>query len=117
MGDRLAKLVTMSVESGRVEAFPAPAPGHSPSWSAATNRVVYLELSEATATQPSQTTLAITDGGTRRLYPNASLLQGFANGQTAWAPDGRRVALVAYQANSHATIWIFDPDAREGFTK
>ena len=114
-GDRLAKLVTMSVDDGRVEPFPAPAPGHAPSWSLTTNRLAYLELEEATESRLSRTTLAIMTGGNRRLYPNDSTLQGFANGYTAWSPDGQRIALVANQANSRATIWICDPDAPDPF--
>jgi Tol biopolymer transport system component len=34
---------------------------------------------------------------------------GFSNGIVAWAPDGRRLALVNQQANATAAIWIMDP--------
>jgi Tol biopolymer transport system component len=107
-GDRLAKLVTMSIANGRIESFPVPAPGHAPAWSPATNRVAYLELTEATDRHPSRTTLAIFDGATRRVYPNDKSVQGFANGLTAWSPDGARVAVMAYQSNAPVTLSIFD---------
>jgi len=116
--DRLAKLVTASVADGRIEAFAVPGPGHSPSWSPATNRVAYLELEEATAVKPSRTTLAILENGTRKLYSNPALaLQGFPNGIVTWSPDGRRIALTSAQRNVAVTIWIFDPDARDQFRR
>jgi len=116
--ERLAKLVTISTDDGKIEPFPAPGLGHSPSWSASTNRIAYLELEEATPTRPSRTTLAILDNGTRTLYPNAALpLQGFANGIATWSPDGRRIALTASQRNAPVTVWVFDPAARDQFRR
>jgi serine/threonine protein kinase len=116
--DRLAKLVTVSVDDGRIEPFAAPGPGHSPSWSPTTNRVAYLELEEATPVRPSRTTLAIVENGARKLYPNPAMaLQGFPNGIATWSPDGRRIALTSAQRNVPVTIWIFDPGARDQFRR
>ena len=36
---------------------------------------------------------------------------GFSNGMVAWAPDGRRLAVVQQQANATASIWIMDADS------
>jgi Tol biopolymer transport system component len=113
-GDRLPRLVSMSVDDGRIEPFEGIS-GHAPSWSA-TGRLAYLQLEEPPEIDPLvRTTLVIVDGGEHRRYPIKALVQGFANGLTSWSPDGRRIALVAAQANLRNTIWIFDPDAGDQF--
>ena len=88
-GDRLAKLVSLSVADGRIEPFENVS-GHAPSWSLTTNRLAYLQLEEATESRPAQATLTIVQGGEHHRFPNPALLQGFSNGLTAWSPDGRR---------------------------
>jgi hypothetical protein len=42
---------------------------------------------------------------------------GFANGFAAWAPDGRRLAVVRQQANSPAEIWLLELEAGQPYTK
>jgi len=111
--EKLAQLVAMSVENGSVEPLGVPAAGHAPSWSSATDRLAYLELEAATAKTPSRTSLAILAGRDHRVFPVPASLQGFANGMLAWSRDGRRLAVVALQANTRASIWIADPDATE----
>ena len=113
-GDRLPKLVSMSVDDGSVEPFEGVA-GHAPSWSLSTNRLAYLALEELPEITAVRTTLVIVDGGQHQRYQHPTLLQGFANGLTAWSPDGRRIALLAAQSNVKNTIWTFDPEVREPF--
>jgi TolB protein len=113
-GDRLPKLVSMSVDDGSVEPFEGVA-GHAPSWSPSTNRLAYLALEEPPELTTVRTTLVIVEGGEHHPYLHPTLRQGFSNGLTAWSPDGRRVALLSAQANLPNTIWIFDPEAREPF--
>jgi serine/threonine protein kinase/Tol biopolymer transport system component len=114
-GDPLPRLVSMSVDDGGVEPFEGVS-GHAPSWSTSTKRLAYLAFEDPPEISPAvRTTLAIVDGGQHRRYPIAELPQGFSNGLTAWSPDGRRIALVAAQANLRNTIWIFDPAARDQF--
>ena len=114
-GDRLPRLVSMSVDDGRIEPLEGVS-GHAPSWSPSTNRLAYLQVEEPPEISPRvRTTLVIVEGGQHHRYPNAALLQGFSNGLTAWSPDGRRVALLAAQSNIRNTIWIFDPDSQDQF--
>ena len=40
---------------------------------------------------------------------------GFANGFAAWAPDGRRLAVVRQQANSPAEIWLLELEAAQPY--
>ena len=117
-GPALPRLASISVEKGTTETFPTPGAAHSPSWSAVTNRIAYLEPSEPTEANPrSQTYLAFMDAQGRRLYPNLPRPAVMPNGIVAWAPDGKRVAAVAMQSNAAGIIWIVDPEAREPFRK
>ena len=114
-GPELPHLASISVDKGTIEVFPTPGAAHSPSWSSVTNRIVYLEPTPA---EPrSQTYVAFVDAQGRRLYPNLPRAAGIPNGIAAWAPDGRRVAVVAMQSNAAAIIWIVDPEAREPFRR
>ena len=114
-GDPLPKLVKMSVDDGRIEPFEGVS-GHAPSSSQSTNRLAYLALEEPPELDGGvRTTLVIVDGGQHHRYPIAAMRNGFSNGLTAWSPDGRRIALLAAQANLRNTIWIFDPEARDQF--
>jgi Tol biopolymer transport system component len=42
---------------------------------------------------------------------------GFASGTLAWAPDGRRLAVVAQPTNGVASVWIVEPDASHPYRK
>jgi eukaryotic-like serine/threonine-protein kinase len=42
---------------------------------------------------------------------------GFANGFAAWAPDGRRLAVVREQANSPSEIWLLELEGAQPYTK
>jgi Tol biopolymer transport system component len=105
------------VDTGVVETFPTPGAAHSPSWSPVTDRIAYLEAIPATGTTRSQTHLGFMDSRGGRLYPDLPKTATFANGFLEWAPDGKRVAVVAAQSNIAASIWIVEPDAREPFRK
>lgn len=110
-GPRLPKLASMSVADGTVQPFSTPAAAHSPSWSAVTGEIAYLEPSVPAPGQPSRTWLAFVDAQGRRLYQDLPRPKAFQNGFLAWSPDGRRVAVVSAQANSRAEIWIVEPAA------
>jgi Tol biopolymer transport system component len=48
------------------------------------------------------------DGQSTSAHPRAPGGNGFSNGMVAWAPDGRRLAVVQQQANATASIWLMD---------
>jgi Tol biopolymer transport system component len=64
--------------------------------------------------------LGFVDSTGRSLYPalpTAPMRGGFLNGAMAWAPDGRRLAVVAQPTNGVASIWIVDPDATNPYRR
>jgi Tol biopolymer transport system component len=105
----------MSVADGKIEMFPTPAAGHSPSWSPANGQIAYLEPTKPTPTAQSRTYVAVVDAQGRRLYPDLPRQQAFQNGFVAWSPDGRRIAALAIAANTAAEIWIVEPGAANPF--
>ena len=116
-GSSLPRLASIAAQGGAVEPFPTPGAAHSPSWSAVTDRIAYLESLPATATGRSQTHIAFVDSRGQRLYPDLPKTTMFLNGVLAWSPDGKKVAAVAVPSNAAATIWIVEPEAREPFRK
>ena len=115
VGRALPHLAAMSVADGRIEPVPTPGAGHSPSWSAVTGQLAYLEPTEPTPTAQSRTYVAIVDAQGRRLYPDLPRQQAFQNGFVAWSPDGRRLAALAIAANTPAEIWIVEPGSANPF--
>jgi Tol biopolymer transport system component len=116
-GAALPRLVTISVADGKIETFPTPAAGHSPSWSPVTGHIAYLEPTEPTPTSQSRTYLAIVDAQGKRLHPDLPRQQAFQNGFVSWSPDGRRIAALAIAANTAAEIWIVEPAAANPFRR
>lgn len=49
------------------------------------------------------------------LPPTPQISGGFGNGVTAWAPDGRRTAVVSQNTNLPASIWLVDLEASAPF--
>jgi Tol biopolymer transport system component len=114
-------LSTVSVADGRVQSFPTPAAANAPSWSHASDTVAYLEPTmegqAGTATPPNTRILIrFVDGQGRMLFPNLPAQRLF-NGTIAWAPDGKRVAVVTVPANSPSAIWIVEPAAAAPFRR
>lgn len=74
----------------------------------ATSGPGYTRLSFVNSTgEPQYTTLP----------PAPDISAGFANGMSAWSPDGRRLAVVSQASNAAASIWIVSPEAAIPFRK
>ena len=60
--------------------------------------------------------LRFVDGHGRQLFPSLPE-QPLFNGVVAWAPDGKRVAVVTVPANAPSVIWIVEPAASTPFRR
>ena len=45
----------------------------------------------------------------QHLPPSPAIPAGVANGQVAWSPDGRRLAIVSQNTNAPSSIWLIEP--------
>jgi Tol biopolymer transport system component len=66
------------------------------------------------------TALAFVDTAGRPLYSRLTappMPVGFSNGSLAWAPDGRRLAVVSADTAQATSVWIVDPDAATPYRK
>ena len=112
-------LWTVSVADGRRARLPTPGAASEPAWSPTRDLIAYMSPSTS---GPTFTKLAFLDGTGKAVYmalppPPADLSSGFGAGSPAWAPDGRRLAVVTNSVNETASIWIVDPDARAPYRK
>jgi Tol biopolymer transport system component len=88
-----------------------------PAWSPTADVIAYMSIVRE---GPAVTNVSFIDPSghptpVRQMKPPGG--NGFSNGMVAWAPDGRRLALVNQQANATATIWIMDPDGASPLVK
>jgi Tol biopolymer transport system component len=114
-------LSSVSVADGRVEAFSTPSAATAPSWSYAADAMAYLEttmekLPAAAPVARFRIRLRFVDGQGRVLFPNLPD-QPLFNGMVAWAPDGKRLAVVAVSTNAPAALWIVEPAAATPFRR
>ena len=112
-------LSTVSLNDGRVQPFPTPAAATAPSWSPASDTVAYLEptMADGGATAPvARILIRFVDRQGRMLFPNLPA-QSLFNGLVAWAPDGKRVAVVTVPANAPSAIWIVEPATATPFRR
>ncbi len=114
-------LSTVSVGDGKVQRFPTPSAANAPSWSYATDTIAYLEATMnqqvATSNTPvARILLRFVDGLGRQLFPSLPE-QPLFNGVVAWAPDGKRLAVVTVPANAPSVIWIVEPAASTPFRR
>jgi serine/threonine protein kinase/sugar lactone lactonase YvrE len=112
-------LSTVSVTDGSVQSFSTQSAATAPAWSYVGDTIAYLEPTmeshPGTATPPAaRILLRFIDGHGRVLFPNLPA-QPLFNGIVAWAPDGKRVAVVTVPANAPAAVWIVDPAASTPF--
>jgi hypothetical protein len=73
-----------------------------------------------TSSGPSITRIAFLDAHGKNVYdmlPPPPGPGGFGNGFAAWAPDGRRIAVVSQPGGGIASIWIVEPDGPTAYRK
>jgi Tol biopolymer transport system component len=101
---------------GAAQRIPTPRFANEPAWSPTADVIAYMSIVQE---GPAVTSLAFADLTGRETAPSPKPPggNGFSNGMAAWAPDGRRLAIVNQQANATASIWIMDPNAPSPFVK
>ena len=106
---------------GSSEVKPLPTPGSDAAVqpSRCPTRDIVAYLAPPTANKLA-TGLAFIDTAGRPLYsslPPPPIPVGFSNGSIAWAPDGRRLAVVSADTALATSVWIVDPDAATPYRK
>lgn len=114
-------LSAVSVSDGQVQPLSTPSAATAPSWSYATDTIAYLEPAmdkelATPATPVARILLRFVDGHGRQLFPELPE-QPLFNGVVAWAPDGKRLAVVTVPANAPSAIWIVEPAASTPFRR
>jgi Tol biopolymer transport system component len=114
-------LSTVSVADGSVLPFTVRSAATAPSWSHAADTIAYLEptMEKQTGMAPAPATrilLRFVDGEGRARFPDLPG-QPLFNGMVAWAPDGKRVAVVTVPANAPSAVWIVEPSASTPFRR
>jgi eukaryotic-like serine/threonine-protein kinase len=108
----------VSAAGGRPERITTPLFASEPAWSPTRDVIAYLSIKRESFSVSSVAFVDPSGTALRDLPPPPELgSNGFSNGMLAWSPDGRRLAVVAQQSNSTASIWIVDPDAAVQNTK
>ena len=110
-------LWSVSVHNGKVTRIQTPGLANEPTWSAARQLIAYMA---PTSSGPSITRIAFLDAHGKTFYetlPAPPSPGGFGNGFGAWAPDGRRIAVVSQPGGGIASIWIVEPDSPAVYRK
>ena len=103
-------LWSVSVQKGTVTRISTPGLANEPTWSAARQLIAYIAPASSGS---SFTGIAFLDANGKTFYetlPPPPSPGGFSNGFGAWAPDGRRLAVVSQAGGGIASIWIVEPD-------
>ena len=109
-------LWSVPAAGGTAERIPTPTFASEPAWSPTADVIAYMSIVRE---GPAVTSVAFVDpaGHATSTAPPPPGGNGFSNGMAAWAPDGRRLAVVNQQANATASIWIMDPSAASPLVK
>ena len=103
-------LFTVSVADGKGQRLVTPGVGTDPACSPVEDVVAYMS---PRTEGPVFTELRFVDlqGNPRyqHLPPSPAIPSGVTNGQVAWSPDGRRLAIVSQNTNSPSSIWLIEP--------
>ena len=106
-----AGLWSVSVTDGTATLIPTSGVVADPSWNPVRDVIAYLEPSKS---GPASVRLVFVSPDGTRLYstlpPAPAISAGFANGQVAWSPDGKTVAVVSQNTNLPAAVWTITPD-------
>jgi serine/threonine protein kinase/Tol biopolymer transport system component len=114
-------LASVAIADGAIQPVQTPAAAVAPSASPIADVLAYLEpgmVQGPNSQIPPEVTFSLRfvngQGQTLRTLTNQPRL---TNGLVAWAPDGRRVAVVTVPANAPAVIWIVDPESPTPFRR
>ena len=111
-------LFKVAAAGGAPERLPTPFFATEPAMSPVQDVIAYIATKREGTVATSL--LGFIDMNGQILYaslPDRPGGGGFANGFAAWAPDGRRLAVVRQQANSPAEIWLLELEAAQPYTK
>jgi Tol biopolymer transport system component len=107
-------LWSVAASGGPAERIATTTFAAEPAWSPIADVIAFMSVRRD---GPSMTNLAFIDASGRPVREprdgRSVGTNGFSNGSVAWAPDGRRLALVSQQANATASIWIMDPQTSQ----
>jgi Tol biopolymer transport system component len=110
-------LWSVSIDNGKASHIPTPGLANEPTWSTARRLIAYMA---PTSSGPSITRIAFLDAHGKTVYdmlPPPPGPNGFGYGFAAWAPDGRRIAVVSQPGGGIASIWILQPDGAPVYRK
>jgi serine/threonine protein kinase/Tol biopolymer transport system component len=111
-------LWTLSVDTGQVQAIAAAGAVGEPVWNPGRDLIAYMQ---ALTNGPAFTRISFVNSAGQPQYttlpPAPDISAGFSNGIAAWSPDGQRLAVVAQNTNTAASIWIVTPAANAPFRK
>ena len=89
-----------------------------PVWNPGRDLIAYMQ---ALTNGPAFTRISFVNSAGQPQYttlpPAPDISAGFSNGIAAWSPDGQRLAVVAQNTNTAASIWIVTPAANAPFRK
>jgi serine/threonine protein kinase len=119
--EHATSLASVSIADGAIQPVQTPAAAVAPSASPTSDVVAYLEPGMVQGPNPQippevTFSLRFVNGHGQALHPLTNQPR-LTNGLVAWAPDGRRVAVISVAANAQAAIWIVDPEGAEPFRR
>ncbi len=107
-------LWSVAASGGAAERIATPTFAAEPATSPIANVIAFMAV---TRDGPSMTNLGFIDPSGRAvrepIVGRTAGGNGFSNGIVAWAPDGRRLAVVNQQANATASIWVLDAETSQ----
>jgi Tol biopolymer transport system component len=103
-------LWTVSVADGQIKRFATPGAAAQPAWFPPRDLMAYMWPS----TSGRQVVrLGFVNAKGNPVYdslPEPPTIFSFNNGMTAWAPNGRRLAVISQAGNAPSSIWLVTPD-------
>ncbi len=108
------RLEVLTLADGKRRVIPTQGDATAPAWSPDGRLIAYLlgrgELEPKT--QLMTLSFVTPDGAPGDLLKRDDDFEvNFNNGELAWAPDGRRIAVLALIGNAPTALWLFDPGA------